>query len=97
MKQADGFVRIGWREEVAEVVARSSLFLFVRNRRDGYLDVTELDCEAARAGQISGEAERYYWDEPWMDVILLGADSLETLRSTHANWFPDWEPDLSIP
>jgi len=79
------------------VVARSPLFLFVRNRRDGYLDVTELDCEATRAGEISGEAERFYWDESWMDVILLGADSLETLRLTHANWFPDWKPDLSIP
>ena len=86
----------GWPEGVVGVVARSPLFLFVRNRRDGYLDVTELDCEATRAGEISGEAERYYWDEPWMDVILLGADSLETLRSTHANWFPDWEPDLTL-
>lgn len=72
MKHAGGVVLIGWREEVVAVVARSSLFLFVRNRRDGYLDVTELDCKATRAGQISGEAERYYWDEPWMDVILLG-------------------------
>lgn len=74
----------------------SQLFLFVRNRRDGYLDVTELNSEASVAGRISGEAERFYWDEPWMDVILLGADSLETLRSTHANWFPDWEPDFSL-
>ena len=37
--------------------------------------------------EISGEAERYYWNEPWLDVILLGADSLETLRSMHANWY----------
>lgn len=78
------------------MVARSPLFLFVRNRRDGYLDVTELDCEATRAGEISGEAERFHGAEPWMDVILLGAESLETLRSTHANWFPDWEPNLTL-
>lgn len=74
----------------------SQLFLFVRNRRDGYLDVTELNSAPAVAGRISGEAEQFYRDEPWMDVILLGADSLETLRATHANWFPDWEPVLTI-
>ncbi len=74
----------------------SQLFLFVRNRRDGYLDVTELTSDAAAAAEISGEAERFYSGEPWMDVILLGANSLETLRSTHANWFPDWEPELSL-
>ena len=68
-------------------------FLFVRNRRDGYLDVTDLGSDTQTAAKISGEAERCYSDEPWIDVILLGADSLETLRSTHANWFPDWEPD----
>ena len=74
----------------------SQLFLFVRNRRDGYLDVTELTSNPTAAAEISGEAERFYSGEPWMDVILLRADSLETLRSTHANWFPDWQPTLSI-
>jgi hypothetical protein len=74
----------------------SQLFLFVRNRRDGYLDVTELTSDSTAAAEISGEAERFYSGESWMDVILLGADSLETLRATHANWFPDWEPELSL-
>ena len=71
-------------------------FLFVRNRRDGYLDVTELGVDTQAAARISGEVESFYQQEPWMDVILLGGDSLETLRATHANWFPDWEPELSL-
>lgn len=74
----------------------SQLFLFVRNRRDGYLDVTKLASDSTAAAEISGEAERYFSQEPWMDVILLGADSMEKLRSTHANWFPDWEPLLTF-
>ena len=71
-------------------------FLFVRDSSAGHLTVTELGTDRRAAIQIYGETERHYAGEPWIEVILLGSDSIETLRSTHANWFPDWEPELSL-
>lgn len=71
-------------------------FLFVKDSRAGHLTVTELGTDRRAAINIYGETERHYADEPWIEVILLGSDSIETLRSTHANWFPDWEPVLTV-
>lgn len=33
------------------------------------------------------EMERKYRDEPNMDILLVGSDSIETVRLTHANYF----------
>jgi len=71
-------------------------FLFVRDARGGHLTVTELGADRGPAIKVYGEAERFYSGQPWIEVLLLGAESLETLRVTHANWFPDWKPDLTL-
>jgi len=71
-------------------------FLFVKDSREGHLTVTELGADRHSAIEIYGEAEAFYSHTPWVEVILFGSDSLETLRATHANWFPDWEPELSL-
>jgi len=71
-------------------------FLFVRDSRAGHLTVTELGTDRKSAIRIYGQAEKFYAGQPWIEVVLLGSDSLETLRSTHANWFPDWEPLLTV-
>lgn len=44
------------------------------------------DTEAALAAYA--DAERTYRDSDWMPVVLIGSDSLETVRITHANYFP---------
>ena len=71
-------------------------FLFVRDSRAGHLTVTKLGPDRKSAIQIYGQAEKFYADQPWIDVLLLGAESLETLRVTHANWFPDWDPVVTV-
>lgn len=71
-------------------------FLFVRDARAGHLTVTELGPDRKWAIQVYGQAEKFYADQPWIEVILLGSDSLETLRVTHANWFPDWDPAVTV-
>ena len=71
-------------------------FLFVRDPRGGHLTVTELGADRGPAIRIYGEAEKFYSGQPWIEVLLLGAESLETLRVTHANWFPDWDPSVTV-
>jgi 3'-phosphoadenosine 5'-phosphosulfate sulfotransferase len=74
----------------------TKIFLFVRDTRSGFLDVTELGTDRHTASIIYSEAERHFDDEPWVKVILLGSESLEMLRATHSNWFPDWEPSIAL-
>lgn len=71
-------------------------FLFVRDSRSGHLTVTELGPDRGPAIKIYGEAEKFYAGQPWIEVLLLGAESLETLRVTHTNWFPDWDPVVTV-
>ena len=33
------------------------------------------------------DLERKHKDEKWIDIVLVGSDSLETVRLTHANYF----------
>ena len=33
------------------------------------------------------EKEHEYWGQPRMEVVLIGSDSLDTIRVTHANYF----------
>ena len=71
-------------------------FLFVQDSRAGHLTVTELEPDRKLAIQIYGQAGKSHTDQPWIEVLPLGAESLETLRVTHANWFPDWEPVVTV-
>lgn len=34
-------------------------------------------------------AELYYREQPWMDIVLIGSDSIETVQKTHSTYFPD--------
>lgn len=33
------------------------------------------------------EMEDAHWDEPWMDIVLIGATSIDSIRVTHRNYF----------
>ncbi len=46
-----------------------------------------------KAVDLYGERERQYADQPQMEVVLLGADSEEAIRATHATYFRDFEAE----
>ncbi len=64
-------------------------FLLVFDRREGrVLSKQEFDTRsAAMAGRF--EAERLHKDNPDIEVVVLGAQSDDALRRTHARYFQD--------
>lgn len=59
---------------------------FTRERR---VDVREFgnDYDGAMAAYI--DLERQYRDRDDLDIVLLGADSLDTVKRTHSSYFGD--------
>lgn len=51
-----------------------------------------VDSREALAAYAAKEAE--YWEQPRIEVVLVGSDSIETVRRTHANYFEE-TPGLS--
>ena len=43
----------------------------------------------ARALKAYSEREEQYRDNPRVEVVLLGADSIEAIKVTHSNYFGD--------
>ena len=62
-------------------------FLIVFDRRTGtQLEVTEYqNLDVALAAYEQAEAERR--DDKMIDIVLVGSDSLDTVRVTHASYF----------
>jgi hypothetical protein len=68
-------------------------FLLVYDRRKGQLvETTDFGRRSSRALAAYEAREREVWDQPWMEVVLLGSDSLETIKITHPNYFSDFKP-----
>ncbi len=66
-------------------------YLLIRDRRAGKMirepqDFGTDDVSALRAYEV---AEDRYRDRPEIDVLLVGSDSLETVRRTHASYFAE--------
>jgi len=64
-------------------------FLIVYDRRRGELLIDppqEFDDELVAAEAYAAEEEKY-WTDRNVEVVLIGADSLETVRQTHSNYF----------
>ena len=63
-------------------------FLLIYDRAAGMqVDVREFGTDSARAVAEYQEVERLYAENPRMDIVLVGSDSLDTVRVTHANYF----------
>ncbi|WP_419837008.1 hypothetical protein [Candidatus Poriferisodalis sp.] len=45
--------------------------------------------DTAQALRAYGEREEQYRANPRVEVVLLGADSLDAIRVTHSNYFED--------
>jgi hypothetical protein len=65
-------------------------FLIVFDHSAGKLvELIEFGADAARAVEEYAAKEQELTDRPRMEIVLIGSDSLETVRSTHANYFDD--------
>jgi hypothetical protein len=63
-------------------------FLIVYRRQTGeLLKLQDLDADRARALESRAEEERHWRDDPEVEVVVLGANSLEELRRTHGRYF----------
>jgi hypothetical protein len=63
-------------------------YLLVFDHTQGELiDVVEFGTETRRALQVYADTERQYEKDDLIEVVLLGSDSLETVKVTHANYF----------
>jgi hypothetical protein len=66
---------------------RLRYFLLVFDQRTATVVRTDEFTSMTAALDAYGAAEREHWDDRRMEVVLLGSDSLETVKITHANYF----------
>jgi hypothetical protein len=69
-------------------MAELSQFLIVFDHDRGALrqDVT-IFVDPAKALSAYDAAERHFAEQAQIEVVLIGSDSLDTVRRTHANYF----------
>ncbi len=75
-------------------------YLLVFNRRTLTSKVFEFGEDAEAALMAYSEREMQHKDDPLTEVVLMGSDSLESVKATHSNYFPEkvvtngWLADL---
>ena len=63
-------------------------FLLVFNHRQGKLvEVVEFGDDSEAAITAYAAKERELQDDAALEIVLIGSDSLETVKRTHANYF----------
>jgi hypothetical protein len=53
------------------------------------VDMIEFGTDGVAAIKRYGELEDEYRQNPEMDIVLVGSDSLETIKITHRNYFDE--------
>lgn len=82
--------------KVSWMTDETRYFLFVRNLSTDDVHIRDLGTNSEYAMGIYAETEKTFLETPENEVIMFGAPSLESLRETHANWFPGWRPELTL-
>lgn len=63
-------------------------YLLVYDRdADKLIETIEFGRNWKKAVDAYDKKEREYWGRPRIEVVLIGSDSLETIKITHANYF----------
>lgn len=70
------------------MMGRIQHFLLVFNHAEGRLiEETKFGEARDRAVAAYAEREETYRDQPEIEIVLIGSDSLKTVRRTHANYY----------
>lgn len=62
-------------------------FLLVYNHKEQRLVQQQPFTDAGEATDAYAKAEEFARDEPHLEIVLVGADSIETIMETHASYF----------
>lgn len=63
-------------------------FLFIYDRkRDRSISIDDYGENVDGAVDAYRAAEIIHADHPWIDIVLIGSDSLETIKKTHSTYF----------
>lgn len=75
--------------------AKIQHFILVFDRHAGHLvDQLNFGTEAKAAVTKYEALEEQYRDSPHMDIVLVGSDSIDTVKITHANYFDGSAKDI---
>lgn len=72
-------------------------FLLVYDVRHRRLVSADQYDDAQLASEAYGKAEREHVNDQAIEIVLVGADSLDTIRQTHGHYFSDGEPKVVLP
>jgi hypothetical protein len=57
------------------------------------VEVEDFGADDETAAAAYSEREHAHRDDPMVEVVMVGADSLETVRKTHSHYFAERDPD----
>lgn len=55
--------------------------------KDQLINIDEFGTDVQAATQRYNELERQYRHDLYMDIVLVGSDSIDTVQITHSNYF----------
>jgi hypothetical protein len=68
-------------------VALLHFLLIYDHQQQRLLEALELGTRGADAARAYSRYEEKYRDSEGIEIVLVGADSLETIRTTHSHYF----------
>jgi hypothetical protein len=78
-------------------MASDQYFLLTYALDERTLDVREFGSDYEAAAIAYTEREMQFRGDRGIEVVLVGADSLDTIRKTHSHYFADVSDDLFAP
>jgi len=72
-------------------------FLIVYDLRRQHLVSAREFRSAVEAAAAYGDAERAHVGDDSIEIVLVGADSLATIRQTHGHYFADGQRIVALP
>lgn len=69
-------------------------FILVYDVRSRAVEIREFDHSYAVAADAYSEMEQAHRDDEHIEVVLLGADSIETIHKTHSHYFVERTDEL---
>lgn len=69
------------------MTAIKHFLLVFDHAQDKLLESKDFGSDSAAAIAAYTEAEKRFWNDSTKDVLLVGSDSIETVKITHSNYF----------